>query len=100
MLSKNTCEGIHLTVKLATISLQACKFTKVNFFTHIFHRFLLDLLFFVFSRNDFMEGCFTFQWGEGEEGVVFQMGEGGFIFKWGCAPWGASVLMGGGGGVR
>ena len=31
MLSKNTCEGVHLTVltvKLPPISLQACKFTK------------------------------------------------------------------------
>ena len=28
MLSKNTCEGVHLIVKLPAISLQACKFTK------------------------------------------------------------------------
>ena len=25
---KNTCEGVHLLVKLPPISLQACKFTK------------------------------------------------------------------------
>ena len=25
---KNTCEGVHLLVKLPAISLQACKFTK------------------------------------------------------------------------
>ena len=28
MLSKNTCEGLHLILKLSAISLQACKFTK------------------------------------------------------------------------
>ena len=28
MLSKNTCEGVHLVVKLPAISLKACKFTK------------------------------------------------------------------------
>ena len=28
MLSKNTCEGVHLMVKFLAISLQACKFTK------------------------------------------------------------------------
>ena len=28
MLSKNICEGVHLTVKFAAISLQAYKFTK------------------------------------------------------------------------
>ena len=38
-----------------------------------------------FSRNYFLEGGFTFQWGRGE-GFVFQMG-GDFIFKWGDAPW-------------
>ena len=36
MLSKNTCEGVHLIVKLPAISLQAFKFTKMNFFTNIF----------------------------------------------------------------
>ena len=39
MLSKNTCEGVHLIVKLPAISLQVCKFTKMNFFTHIFQGF-------------------------------------------------------------
>ena len=34
MLSENICEGVHLMVKLSAISLQACKFTKMNFFTH------------------------------------------------------------------
>ena len=28
MLSKNTCDGVHLIVKLPAVSLQACKFTK------------------------------------------------------------------------
>ena len=28
MLSKNTCEGVHLIVKLPAVSLQACKFTE------------------------------------------------------------------------
>ena len=28
MVSKNTCEGAHLLVKLPAISLKACKFTK------------------------------------------------------------------------
>ena len=28
MLSKNTCEGIHLIVKLPAISVQACTFIK------------------------------------------------------------------------
>ena len=30
VLSKNTCEGVHLIVKLPAISLQACKFTKIE----------------------------------------------------------------------
>ena len=49
MLLKNTCEGVYLIVKLPAISLQACKFTKMNFFTHILQGFLLDfkLLFIV-----------------------------------------------------
>ena len=61
---------VHLIIKLLAISLQACKFTKLSFFTHIFQGFYLDfkLLFIVlFSRNHFMEGCFTFKW-EGGRG--------------------------------
>ena len=35
MLSKNTCEGVHLIVKLQAISLQTCKFSKNELFhTH------------------------------------------------------------------
>ena len=32
MLSKSTCEEVHLVVKLPAISLQACKFTKNELF--------------------------------------------------------------------
>ena len=42
MLSKNTCEGVHLIIKLLTISLQACKFTKNElhtYFSRILARF-------------------------------------------------------------
>ena len=94
MLSKNTCEGIHLIVKLPAIRLQACKFTKTNFLTHIFQGFLLDFkLFFIvlFLGIISWKGASLFSGGGGEGGFVFQMG--GFIFNWGCAPWGASFLM-------
>ena len=43
MLSKNTCEGVHLIVKLPAIILQACKFTKNELlhthFSMVFARF-------------------------------------------------------------
>ena len=39
VMSKNTCEGVHLIVKLPSISLQTCKFSKMNFFTQIFQGF-------------------------------------------------------------
>ena len=40
MLSKNTCDGIHLIVKLPAISLQAySNLLKMNFFTHIVEGF-------------------------------------------------------------
>ena len=35
MLLKNTCEGVHLLVKLLAISLQTCKFTKNEILSHI-----------------------------------------------------------------
>ena len=38
MLLKNTCEGVHLIVKLPATSLQACKFTK----NELLHTFLKD----------------------------------------------------------
>ena len=40
MLSKNTCEGVHLIVKLPTISLQASKFTKNELLRTYFSRVL------------------------------------------------------------
>ena len=48
MLLKNTCEGVHLIVKLLATSLQACKFTKNELHTY-FARIYLDfkLLFIV-----------------------------------------------------
>ena len=42
MLSKNTCGGVHLIVKLSAISLQTCKFTKNQlhtYFSRILARF-------------------------------------------------------------
>ena len=41
-----------------------------------------------------MEGCFTFHWGGGGGGVVFQMG--GFTFKWGVNSMGGISFYGGG----
>ena len=40
MLLKNTCEGVHLLVNLAALSLQACKFTKNELFCTYFIRIL------------------------------------------------------------
>ena len=40
ILSKNTCEGVNLIVKLPTISLQACKFTKNGLLHKHFSRIL------------------------------------------------------------
>ena len=40
MLLKNTCEGVHLIVKLPAISLQACKFTKNELLHTYFSRIL------------------------------------------------------------
>ena len=94
MLLKNTCEGVYLIVKLPAISLQACKFTKMNFFTHILQGFLLDfkLLFIVlFLEIISWKGAsfFSGEWG------CFSDGGGGFIFKWEVHPMGGtSVLMG------
>ena len=42
MVLKNTCEGVHLIVKLPAISLQSCKFTKNKlntYFSRILARF-------------------------------------------------------------
>ena len=40
MLSKNTCEGVHLIVKMLAINLQASKFTKSKLFHTYFSRIL------------------------------------------------------------
>ena len=40
MLSKNTCEGVNLIVKLPAISLQACKFTENELLHTHFSRIL------------------------------------------------------------
>ena len=72
MLSKNTCEGVHLIVKLPAISLQACKFTKNEllhtYFSRILARFNV-IIYCAFSISRF-NGGFVFQMG----------GMGGFIF--------------------
>ena len=39
MLSQNTCEGVHLIVKLPAKSLQACKFSKNDFLHTYFQGF-------------------------------------------------------------
>ena len=40
MVLKNTCEGVHLLVKLPARSLQACKFTKNDLLPTYFSRIL------------------------------------------------------------
>ena len=41
MLSKNTCEGVHLIINLLALSLQACKFTKNDLLHIYFSRILV-----------------------------------------------------------
>ena len=93
MLSKNICEGIHLTVKLSAISLQPCKFTKNELLHTYFSRILVRfeiIIYCAFSRNHLMEGCFTFQWGGGS-----CFSDGGLHFKWGVRPIGGINVDGG-----
>ena len=63
MLSENNCEGVHLILTLPAISLPASKFTKYKllhtYFSRILARFSV-IIYFTFSRNHFMEGCFMF----------------------------------------
>ena len=40
MQAKNTCEGVHLIVKLPAISLKTCKFTKTELLPTYFSRTL------------------------------------------------------------
>ena len=92
ILSKNTCEGVHLIVKLPAISLQASKFTKNELLhTYFFNkdfRLLIIVLFLgiiswksVSSFNGwfvFQLRGFIFKWGRGTHGSasVFVVGEG------------------------
>ena len=69
MLLKNICVGVHILVKLPAANL-----LKMNFFTHIFQGFWLDFKLLFFSRNHFLEGGLTFQWG------VFALQLGGASF--------------------
>ena len=85
MLSKNTCEGVHLIVKLPAISLQASKFTKNGLLPHIFFKDFKSLFIVLFlgiiSWNISWKGVSYFN-----EGVCFSDEEGagkGGIFKWG-----------------
>ena len=88
MLSKNTCEGVHLIVKLPAISLQACKFNENELLHTHFPRILARfevIIYCAFSRR-FNGGGLFFRWGalvlSGRQGGVRPMGS----------------LMGGGGG--
>ena len=110
MLPKNTCEGVHLMVKLLAISLQACKFTKNELFYTYFSRILARLkviIYCAFSRNHFIEGrLLRVSVGAGGEGGLFFRWLF-FILKWEVRPmggidfdWGFSKkIVGGGGGV-
>ena len=64
-LLKNTCERVHLLVKLQPITQQACRFTKIKlihtYFPRILARFKV-IIYCFFSRNHFLEGGFMFQW--------------------------------------
>ena len=61
MLSKKSCEGVQLIVKLPAISLKPCKFTK-NELLHTYFSRTLTIFSVIFY---FPEGSFMFQWGEG-----------------------------------
>ena len=88
MLSKNTCEGVHLIVKL-----QASKFTTNEplhtYFSRILARF--QVVFIVLFLG-------IISW----KGVSCYNGGGGLFFRWGASflsggtPWGASILVWGG----
>ena len=72
-LTKNTCEGDHLIVKLPAISLQACKFTKYELLHTYFSRILATLLFIVlFLGIISCKGVSCFN----RRGAVFHMGGG------------------------
>ena len=86
-LLKNTCEGVHLLVKLPAISLESCKFTKTvllqTYFSRILARF--SVIHCDFSWNHFMEMGFTFQWIGGGGGASF-LSRGGGAPLWETLP--------------
>ena len=84
MLSKNTCEEVHLMVKLLAISLQACKVTKNELLHTYFSRILLEVIYCAFSRNQSWKGASCF---DGE--VCFSDGGASFLSR-SCTPWGVS----------
>ena len=71
MLSKNTCEGVHLIVKLPAISLQACKFTKNELLHTYFWRILARFYWLCFFQESF-------------HGRVLHVSMGGLFFRWGA----------------
>ena len=76
MLSKNTCERVHLIVKLPAISLEDSKFTKNGLLPHIFFKDFKSLFIVLFLVIISWKGVSCFN-----EGVCFS--DGGVIFKWG-----------------
>ena len=84
LLSKHSCEGVHLIVKLPAMSLQASKFTKNELLHTYFSRILAKLLFIVLFLG-------IISW---KAVSCFDGGGGGGCFSDGR---GASVLVGGGG---
>ena len=76
ILSKNTCEGVHLIVKLPAIRLQACKFTKNEllhtYFSQILARFYVIIMLFL--------GIISWKGASRFNGWVC-FSDGGFIFK-------------------
>ena len=87
-MSKNTCEGVHLIVKLPAICLQASKFTKNELLhTYFFNKDFRLLIIVLFLGIISWKSVSSFNgW------FVFQMG--GFIFKWGRGtPWGGHQFL-------
>ena len=92
MLSKNTCDEVHLIVKLPAIILKASKFTKKKLlhthFSRILARFYKLLFIVLFLGIISWKGVLCFNGGRAS--FLSRGGRGG-------APWRASVLAGGGG---
>ena len=90
ILSKNTCEGVHLILKLPAICLQASKFTKNELLhTYFFNKDFRLLIIVLFLGIISWKSVSSFNgW------FVFQMG--GFIFKWGRGTHASSSVFVGG----